>query len=172
MGRLLVGIRRSYGIKGKWEQWVSDNLPFDVRTARRYISCYQRKDDLKSDTVSDSGGWVKSLLPPRKPPEEIADLVRTGISRDERAARRLIKRQRERAEDSPTVTPEIDPIFLAGPQPAPEPPTISESDLDEDELAIVDALRRYFEDTPARRAKVFLCFLRSQFPAICEGSSA
>jgi hypothetical protein len=30
MGRLLVGIRRSYGIKGKWEQWVSDNLPFDV----------------------------------------------------------------------------------------------------------------------------------------------
>ena len=37
---------------GEWSTWVSDNLPFDIRTAQNYMKAYRRRDELKNENVS------------------------------------------------------------------------------------------------------------------------
>lgn len=38
-----------------WINWLQENLPFSDRTARRYVSCFERKDQLALDNVSNLG---------------------------------------------------------------------------------------------------------------------
>jgi hypothetical protein len=41
---------------GNWEKLVEDKLPFDVRTARNYMRCYDNREELlKTENVSDFG---------------------------------------------------------------------------------------------------------------------
>jgi len=37
---------------GQFTQWIESNLPFTPRTARNYMSCYDRRELLKTETVS------------------------------------------------------------------------------------------------------------------------
>ena len=52
LGELLTEIKGSLK-HGDWLPWIEKNLPFDERTARRYIGVFQIRDKLKSDTMSD-----------------------------------------------------------------------------------------------------------------------
>ena len=36
-----------------WIEWLQTNLPFSDRTARRYVSCYERRDQLSLDNLSN-----------------------------------------------------------------------------------------------------------------------
>src|SRR5262245_37253661 len=38
---------------GEWLPWLTANVPFDERTAQRYMSCHANRARLKNDTVSD-----------------------------------------------------------------------------------------------------------------------
>jgi Protein of unknown function (DUF3102) len=46
IGELLVRVKESPGWHGKWLNWLKANVPFDVRTAQRYMKCYKRRDEL------------------------------------------------------------------------------------------------------------------------------
>lgn len=37
---------------GEWLDWLKQ-IPFNDRTARRYVSCYERRDQLKTDNVAN-----------------------------------------------------------------------------------------------------------------------
>ena len=37
---------------GEWIPWIEGSLPFDKRTAQRYMKCYLEKEELKNDNVS------------------------------------------------------------------------------------------------------------------------
>lgn len=54
MGQLLSEIKESMG-HGEFSGWIQQNLPFNQRTARRYMSLYHNRDKLKTDTMSDLG---------------------------------------------------------------------------------------------------------------------
>lgn len=43
-------------IHGNWEKLVEDKLPFDIRTVRNYMGCYDNREALlKTENVSDFG---------------------------------------------------------------------------------------------------------------------
>ncbi len=46
IGELLYRVKKSPGWRGKWLNWLKANVPFDARTAQRYMKCYKRRDDL------------------------------------------------------------------------------------------------------------------------------
>lgn len=52
---------------GKFMEWVKANLPFNHRTADRYMSVYRHRDELKMDNVtnlSNAYGFLKQLTRP------------------------------------------------------------------------------------------------------------
>jgi hypothetical protein len=51
IGQLLVKQKGSLE-HGEWLPWTEANLPFDERTARRYMTVYHNRNVLKSDNVS------------------------------------------------------------------------------------------------------------------------
>jgi hypothetical protein len=69
IGGLLSEAKAELG-HGHWLPWVEANLPFTDRTARNYMRVYQRRDELKSETVSDLTGAYRMLKEPQREPEE------------------------------------------------------------------------------------------------------
>jgi hypothetical protein len=67
IGELLEKIRAKIP-HGKWESWAEKNLPFDVRTARNYCRCFEERDRLKTETVSDLTAAYKFLAEPKTEP--------------------------------------------------------------------------------------------------------
>lgn len=49
---------------GEWLPWVQVNMPFTDRTARNYIRCFEKRDRLKSENVSDLAEAYRLLAPP------------------------------------------------------------------------------------------------------------
>ena len=52
IGELLTEQKAGMG-HGSWLPWIEANCPFDERTARRYMRLHARREELKSDSVSD-----------------------------------------------------------------------------------------------------------------------
>ncbi len=52
VGELLAGIKAGLS-HGKWLPWVAANLPFTDRTARNYLRVFEKRDKIKSESVSD-----------------------------------------------------------------------------------------------------------------------
>lgn len=51
IGEILSQVR-SVLKHGQWQGWIEDNLPFTYRTAHRYVSIYDRRDQIKNDNLS------------------------------------------------------------------------------------------------------------------------
>ncbi len=51
---------------GEFTKWISENLPFADRTARRYMRIYNNKDKLKTDRVSDLTSGYRFLTEKRE----------------------------------------------------------------------------------------------------------
>jgi len=49
---------------GEWLPWLKKNVPFSQPTAFRYMSCYDRRDELKSAKVTDIGDAYALLHAP------------------------------------------------------------------------------------------------------------
>lgn len=64
IGKLLHRVRASR--KGKWLAWVKDNCPFSQPTAWRYMSCFDRRHELKLFRVNNLDEAYALLLPPKK----------------------------------------------------------------------------------------------------------
>lgn len=52
LGGLLVDTKKTLG-HGRFISWIEKNMPFDERTARRYMGVYEFRERLKTDRVSD-----------------------------------------------------------------------------------------------------------------------
>ena len=65
IGQLLLEVKGKTK-HGEFGEWISKNLPFTDRTARRYIKVYNNKNKLKTDTVSDLTGAYRLLSGPAK----------------------------------------------------------------------------------------------------------
>src|SRR2546429_112916 len=63
IGRLLARIRASR--KGKWLLWLESNVPFSQKTAYNYISCFERRAELKLVNVTSLSDAYALLLPPK-----------------------------------------------------------------------------------------------------------
>src|SRR2546423_1652139 len=64
IGELLCRVRASR--KGKWLLWLNENVLFSDRTARNYISCFNRRDELKLENVSNLSDAYALLCAPGK----------------------------------------------------------------------------------------------------------
>ena len=51
IGEILTQVKAAARHK-EWLPWLEDNVAFNVRTAQRYMSCYERRDQFKNDNVS------------------------------------------------------------------------------------------------------------------------
>ena len=60
IGELLVE-QKSKLRHGLWLSWVKENLPFDVRTAQNYTRVYDRREELKNESVSHLGDAYRIL---------------------------------------------------------------------------------------------------------------
>jgi hypothetical protein len=67
IGELLEKIRTKIP-HGQWQSWAEKHLPFDVRTARNYCRCFEERDRLKTETVSDLTAAYKFLAEPKTEP--------------------------------------------------------------------------------------------------------
>jgi Protein of unknown function (DUF3102) len=124
LGRLLTNVRASR--KGKWLKWLKDSVPFDQKTAWRFMECYRRRDrvevrQLPNLTVTDVLALPFEPKKKRRSSRAVEEYVRKGIAVDEKAARKMLREQSERVDDAPTVTPEPE-SFEAGLKTEPEPP--------------------------------------------------
>lgn len=66
IGQRLTQQKESLG-HGKFLPWVHDHLPFDERTARRYMQLWEHRAELKSDSVSDLTTAYRLTAPKTKP---------------------------------------------------------------------------------------------------------
>jgi Protein of unknown function (DUF3102) len=57
---------------GQWEQWIEDNLEFDVRTVRRYIQVWEARKLVESQSKDISITQVYKLLASPPPPDQPA----------------------------------------------------------------------------------------------------
>ena len=49
----LLETEKAKASHGEWSKWVEENLPFDIRTAQRYMKAYANRDQIaKNDSVS------------------------------------------------------------------------------------------------------------------------
>jgi hypothetical protein len=72
LGGLLLDEKQRVG-HGHWLDWVKVNLIFSPRTAQRYITCYEHREQLNTTSVSHLADAVKLLAKPRKveePPQK------------------------------------------------------------------------------------------------------
>jgi hypothetical protein len=60
IGELLYRVKESPGWRGKWLNWLKANVPFDARTAQRYMKCYKRRDDLPEFLKRTEAGLGKT----------------------------------------------------------------------------------------------------------------
>jgi len=98
LGELLTRVHESRGFKGKWLEWLENNMPFSQPMAWRYMECYRRRDELKLFIMNNSAGanpeltitGFLALLPPKRrrtkadASADVAELnvVETGGSAD------------------------------------------------------------------------------------------
>lgn len=73
----LLAEQKSAMPHGTFAVWVTDNLPFSTRTARRYMRLHRERGRLKTDTVSDLSGAYR-LLTEERAPETWAPLPAPG----------------------------------------------------------------------------------------------
>jgi hypothetical protein len=52
IGELLANIKSEL-VHGQWLFWLEQNLSFSDRTARNYVRCFEQRDRLKSETISN-----------------------------------------------------------------------------------------------------------------------
>jgi hypothetical protein len=69
IGELLSKIKASKK-HGDWQSWAERHLPFDVRTARNYCRCFEERDRLKTETVSDLTSAYKFLAESKTEPAD------------------------------------------------------------------------------------------------------
>ncbi len=130
VGELLTGIKASLK-HGEWLPWVEKNLPFDERTARRYGGIFQRRDEFKSDTMSDlqitdayrmlSGvgqlqvekftGDQESYTPAPAEPKTAEQLIHAAM-KEIFDAGDLLEKEKPTAEDARRILREIEKIKL------------------------------------------------------------
>lgn len=67
IGRILSTIKAKLE-HGQWLPWIEKHLPFAGRTATRYIKCFEERDRLKSDSVSDLAEAYDLLTEPKPAP--------------------------------------------------------------------------------------------------------
>lgn len=83
---------------GEFHRWISDNLPFSDRTVRRYISLYEHRDSLKTDSVSDLTSAYKLIagdgIPEGNPDLEILRKLWEEYRMDEIPTKEQMNRDR------------------------------------------------------------------------------
>lgn len=77
IGELLTEQKESLK-HGEFTSWIKENLPFTDRTARNYMRLHQRRDELKTESVSDLTDAYKLLSAPKETHE-----VTTDVSKEE-----------------------------------------------------------------------------------------
>jgi len=70
IGELLTEQKAELG-HGDFGPWIQEHLPFTDRTARRYMLCYEHRDRLKTDTMSDLTGAYRLLRQPQLPAADV-----------------------------------------------------------------------------------------------------
>jgi len=65
IGQLLTK-KKSTLKHGEWMPWLEKNIDFDDRTARRYINCFENKERLKLDSVSNLADAYRLLTEPKR----------------------------------------------------------------------------------------------------------
>ena len=73
IGELLTEQKESLK-HGEFTSWIKENLPFTDRTARNYMRLHQRRDELKTETVSGLKDAYTLLSPPKEPHEVTTDI--------------------------------------------------------------------------------------------------
>jgi hypothetical protein len=174
-GRLLTNMKASktstQSKKGTWLKWLK-TMPFDQKTAWRYMEAYRRRDALGSVpnvTITELLALPDATKPKRKRRDSkaVEELVSKGIARGGKDARRILRAKREESVEAtaPVGEPTSEParIPVHNEENPRQPETVEQdSDLTSDELSIVEQLRSYKAATPERRVKVFM-------RRICEG---
>jgi hypothetical protein len=61
---------------GDWLPWVNENLEFSERTARNYLSLFQRREELKSANIADLTDAYRMLAGPAEDDEPTRVYVR------------------------------------------------------------------------------------------------
>ena len=69
---------------GEWSKWVGGNLPFDIRTAQRYMKANANRDRIKYDSVSLLTEAYEAIEKP-KTRNRVEDLQRRQHDAHERA---------------------------------------------------------------------------------------
>jgi hypothetical protein len=100
IGGLLTEAKRQAG-HGAFGEWLSDNVAFTDRTARRYMALFENRERLlKSDTVSDLRSAYRLLSAPEKPSVTIlTDAERNALARHERTIEDGLKRLRDMGQE-------------------------------------------------------------------------
>jgi Protein of unknown function (DUF3102) len=60
LGEILCGVKDSLE-HGQWLPWVQENLAFSERTAQNYMAVFNRREDIKSESVADLGSAYKII---------------------------------------------------------------------------------------------------------------
>jgi hypothetical protein len=79
IGELLTKRKVKAG-HGNWLRWVEDNLSFSARTASNYVRIFERRNELKSETLSDLTAAYK-LLGILVEPEQLNSKVRIQFTK-------------------------------------------------------------------------------------------
>lgn len=66
IGELLVQEKARLN-HGEWLPWLKGHVPFSDRTARNYMQCYEQRDRLKMESVSDLTSAYRLLASPDRP---------------------------------------------------------------------------------------------------------
>lgn len=113
IGQLLIECKQEIP-HGEWLHWMNINLKFSQEQARRYMRAYGRRDNLKSVSETDLGGWEKLLIE-HKPKQEVIeedDIDEKEENKDEKLIEVEVieskeeKKEEEQKEDEKPIEPD------------------------------------------------------------------
>lgn len=78
IGELLTTVKTGLD-HGRWLPWLKANVEFHERTARRYIGVFEKRDQLKSDTVSDLTDAYRLLSGSVRPDKAARDFTEPDL---------------------------------------------------------------------------------------------
>lgn len=73
LGDLLAQEKERLG-HGNWLPWLKANVPFTDRTARNYIRCFENRERIKLESVSDLTVAYRLLAPPTEQDRDLGPL--------------------------------------------------------------------------------------------------
>ena len=87
VGELLTNLKASKP-HGRWLEFVATDLPFSDRTASRYMACWENREKLKTDSVSDlasayrmlAAGETHEILSSERPPRTVEECLSEALT--------------------------------------------------------------------------------------------